>query len=443
MAETAARSRDRNLVAALAATLALIVAAMAIPALTGWQVHVTSFPPLRAIWDPRVGVGTVPAIVLAVLGSLYAVRYAEALSWRRLLITVWVVGVLWMLALALVDGFSGVGRHLEDHSEYLRTARATANLPHALAVYIDRIPQSANPHWVTHLAGHPPGALTFFVVLARLGLADYGTAAVIISLLAATTAVAVMMTVRTLGAEDLARKAAPFLVLGPFALWQCASADAMFAAVAAWGIAALAVAATRTGVVMIGWGLTSGVLLGYAVMLSYGLPLLGLLAVAVLVLAGSWRPLIPTVLAACAVVGTYAAYGFVWWQALGPLHDRYWIGIAHQRPGGYFIWANLAALALSAGPLVGPGLMATFRRRVEADQGQVRVIRWLVGAAVLMVLAADASQMSKAEVERIWLPFIPWLLLGTALLPRRWRRGGLVLQVLTALLLQHLLDTLW
>ena len=42
-----------------------------------------------------------------------------------------------------------------------------------------------------------------------------------------------------------------------------------------------------------------------------------------------------------------------------------------------------------------------------------------------MVVVADLSLMSRAEVERIWLPFVPWLLVGCALLPDRWRRWGL------------------
>ena len=46
-----------------------------------------------------------------------------------------------------------------------------------------------------------------------------------------------------------------------------------------------------------------------------------------------------------------------------------------------------------------------------------------------MVALADASGMSKAEVERIWLPFVPWLTISCALLPERWRRWGLGLQV--------------
>jgi hypothetical protein len=51
--------------------------------------------------------------------------------------------------------------------------------------------------------------------------------------------------------------------------------------------------------------------------------------------------------------------------------------------------------------------------------------------------------MSKAEVERIWLPFVPWLLLSTAALPPRCRRPVLLLQVATALVVQTLLDTTW
>jgi hypothetical protein len=51
--------------------------------------------------------------------------------------------------------------------------------------------------------------------------------------------------------------------------------------------------------------------------------------------------------------------------------------------------------------------------------------------------------MSKAEVERIWLPFVPWLTLSLALLPGGWRRWGLALQVVAALLVQHLLYTSW
>jgi hypothetical protein len=418
---------------------------MAVPAATGWDVHVRHFPPLHADWDPRAGPGTLPAVLLAILAGRHAVDLAERLPWRRLLVAAYVAGLGWMVALATVDGRGGVGAILGTPYEYLRTARATTDLPHTLDTFTSRIPYDALPsNWPVHVAGHPPGALTFFVALVRLGLGSDLAAGLVVTAFAAGTAVAVLVTLRALGAEAVARRAAPFRVLGPAAVWQCVSADGMFAAVAAAGIAALALAASgsdRSSRVRLGWSVLAGLLLGYAVMLSYGLALLGLLAVAVLVVARSWWPLVPAAVAAAGVVLAFAAYGFVWWEALGPLHQRYWDGVASRRPAAYWTWGDLAALVVSAGPLVGAGL-AQLAVGARSRAG-VRAVVWLSGAAVAMVVAADASQMSRAEVERIWLPFVPWVLISCALLPAGWRRRGLLLQLVAALAVQHLLATGW
>ncbi len=51
--------------------------------------------------------------------------------------------------------------------------------------------------------------------------------------------------------------------------------------------------------------------------------------------------------------------------------------------------------------------------------------------------------MSKSEVERIWLIFVPWLLVSCAFLPDGWRRWGLAGQLASALVVQHLLYTTW
>jgi methylthioxylose transferase len=67
----------------------------------------------------------------------------------------------------------------------------------------------------------------------------------------------------------------------------------------------------------------------------------------------------------------------------------------------------------------------------------------LGSAGWLMVLGADVSGMSKAEVERIWLPFVPWTLLLVVLLPVRWQRWGLPVQAALGLLLQHLYVSNW
>lgn len=72
-----------------------------------------------------------------------------------------------------------------------------------------------------------------------------------------------------------------------------------------------------------------------------------------------------------------------------------------------------------------------------ASAGVVKLIDrplWcIVGPAVACVALADASQYSKGEVERIWLLFMPWLLVATASLLHK--RGRLAAQLATALLL--------
>jgi hypothetical protein len=64
-------------------------------------------------------------------------------------------------------------------------------------------------------------------------------------------------------------------------------------------------------------------------------------------------------------------------------------------------------------------------------------------AAVAAVVTATLSGFSKAEVERIWLPFAIWLLPACAFLPRRTHRWWLAVQALAALLVQHVLATNW
>ena len=153
-------------------------------------------------------------------------------------------------------------------------------------------------------------------------------------------------------------------------------------------------------------------------------------------LGRSWRPLPVAAAAALLVVLAFAAYGFAWWEAFPVLRERYWDGIASDRPGAYWTWGNLGALLVCTGPLLGAGLAALRR-------GSDRVVLLLAGAAATSIAIADLSQMSRAEVERIWLPFVPWLMLTTALLPERWRRWGLLLQVVWALAVQQLLYTSW
>lgn len=440
------RSGRRGAVVGSAVAAVLLVAAFAVPPLLGWDVAARSdrfgLAPLHGYWEPGVGWGTVPALLLAVWG-VACVRVWSVLPWRRVLLTAYAVGLLWLLALALADGVPGLTRAIGNEYEYLPTARGVEDVGALLRGYVDRIPYSHPDNWVVHVAGHPPAALLFFVALDRIGLGGDLAAGLVVVVLAASVPVAVLQALRTLGAEAAARRAAPFLVLAPAAVFLAVSADAVFTAVGAWGLAALAAAAVagrdRATAGLLGWGALAGLLLGTAVMMSYGLPLLGTIALGVLAAARDWRALPVAAVTALAVVLVFAAGGFAWWEAYPVLVDRYWEGIAAERPFAYWAWGNLAALLVAAGPVLGTALGHLAQHRRRAD----RVVLLLVAGAAVALLVADLSRMSKAEVERIWLPFLPWLLLATAVLPDRWVRPALAVQVTAALLVQHLLYTSW
>ena len=444
-------------VAGWIACVGLMLTAVLVPQLTGWNVRVNSWPPLHGEWTPRVGPGTLPALAIAALLTWQAVRWVDVVPWRRLLLVTYLAGLAWMLALATVDGLDGIDEILEDDYEYLQSARKWVDdFPAMLREYVSRISYDAEPrNWPVHIAGHPPGAVLFFIVLVRIGLGSGLAAGLVVTAVAATTALAVMTTLRILDAEQHARRAAPYLAVGPAAIWQSVSADAMFAAVGCWGVAALAAAAVaqrRAGTAA--WSAVAGLLLGYLVMLSYGLWLYGLIAVVVLALGVTlraeqrWRPftwVLPiAALVATGVVGLFAAYGFYYWDAVPELRGRYFEGVGGRRPASYWLWGGLGAFGFSAGPAVGAAAgVLLWRARHRIRSASTRVVTWLAAAGFAMVLVADASQMSKAEVERIWLPFVPWALAACALLPDRWWRVGLALQLAAALVVQHLVRTTW
>lgn len=135
--------------------------------------------------------------------------------------------------------------------------------------------------------------------------------------------------------------------------------------------------------------------------------------------------------------------GFDWWEAYHLLVRRYYQSVGGIRPYGYWVWANLACAVLITGLATAAGLRRTgavlVRRRTEPP-GHV-ALAFLVSAALLALLVADLSGMSKAGTERIWLPFAVWLLPACAFLtrPRAW----LTAQAVLALLLNHLLLTGW
>ncbi|GHI06255.1 hypothetical protein [Streptomyces cellostaticus] len=435
----------RDLYAAAAATL-LVTAAVLIGRHIQFTRHTlfVHWPPVFAEWDPHVGPGTPAAVLLAAATVAYGPPLAARLPWRALLPASWAASTAWILSLALVDGWhQGIAVRLTTREEYLRVIGRFHDIPATLRDFTHHIVSGTPSPWPAHVAGHPPGATLTFVLLDRIGLRGGGWAGMWCVILGATACVAVLVAVRALTDEALARRAAPFLVLAPAAVWLGTSADAYFAAVAAWSLALLALALTRRS---LPWAAASGLLLGLTGYLSYGLTLIALIGAAVLLLGRDGvraRPaLLLALLAGLAVVPVaFTLAGFNWWTAYHLLVTRYYQGVGGTRPYGYWVWANLACTALITGPATAAGLHRTATSLARRpDPAGVR-LAVLVSAALLALLIADLSGMSKAETERIWLPFAMWLLPVCAYLPRP--RAWLSAQAVLALLLNHLLLTGW
>ena len=395
------------------------------------------FPPLLAQWLPHVGPGTPVAAVVAVAVVAYGPALAASLSWRRLLLAAWMAAVAWTLALALVDGWQrGVVERLSSGEEYLHDVPRVDSVREMLATFADHILTDQPVHWTTHVGAHPPGVFLFYVVLDRIGLGG-GAAGVVTVVVGASACAAVAVTLRALGAEELARRALPFGVLLPGAVWVGVSADGMFAAVLAWGVTLLAVGAAGCGAGADVAALGGGVLLGGTLYLSYGLVLGLLLPVAVLATTRRWRAAVFAAVGAAVVVGAFTASGFWWLTGFDRVRVIYAASIAASRPYSYFVWANLAALSIAVGPAVYAGI----RRALATPRPLPAAAAALVLAALAAIVVADLTGLSKAEVERIWLPFAVWLVVPCALLPRP--RAWLAAQAALALAVNHLLLTVW
>jgi len=401
--------------------------------------------PIFGYWDVHAGWGTVPAIVLAAAAVWWGTAVAQRLSWRMLTLCSWATACAWAFALAMIDGWQrGFAGRLTTRDEYVSQVPGITDIAATVRTFAGRIVDFQPNSWVTHVSGHPPGALLTFVWLDRIGLHGGAWAGLLCLLAGSSAAAAVVIAVRALADEQTARRAAPFVAVAPTAIWVAVSADGYFAGVAAWGIALLALASHGRVRFPALAGAAAGLLLGWGVFVSYGLILMGLPAAAVLASAPDWRrslrALGPAVLAAIAVAVTFAVAGFSWFDGYTLVQQRYWQGIAKDRPFQYWWWANLACVVCA----IGLGSVAGISRVFDAAAIRRRSGFHLVLLATLAVIVcADLSMLSKAETERIWLPFNIWLTAAPALLPVTSHRLWLAVNAAGALLLNSLIFTNW
>lgn len=386
----------------------LVIAGLLVAAavITGAVLNVTepgllfaAAAPLFGDWQPHLGPGTPAAVLIA---FLVVAKGPELARHRFALPIAYVTATAWTFSLAMIDGWGRFVTRLTTEDEYLHEVPGVTDVPAMLRGFAARVPDFQPDSWTTHVSGHPPGALLTFVALDRVGLGGGAAASIFCVLVGSLAVVAIPLTLKN-------NAVLPFLVLFPGAVWVGASADGMFMGVAAVGIYLL----TRKP-------LLGGIVLGWCLFLSYGLVLLAPLAIVAVGRRIGWA-----VAGALAVVAAFAVSGFWWLDGYELVKIRYYQGIGDTRPYWYWAWANLAALALVIGPAGIKGLGRD---------------RWVVAAGIA-ILVADLSGLSKAETERIWLPFAIWLLAGTTRLDhhRRW----LTAQAVTALAVNHLVLTNW
>ncbi|MDN3242952.1 hypothetical protein [Glycomyces tritici] len=384
--------------------------------------------PLYGSWEPRLDATLLAPLAAGALAIAVLPAAAARWRWRYVVIATAAAAVLFSTALALAHShpqtWSDLDNHYASHAHLVDDAGGLAPF---LRHYTEAQLEGAYP---VHLQSHPPGLVLFFWGAARIGLDGLVFQNAVIQIAVAAMAAAALMTGRDVAGERLARRAAPFLVVAPAAFWHN-NADLVFAGVTLSAAACLILATNRTGPRSAALTVAGGLLAGAGLMLSFSAALLAIPVLAVAIRRRRWSVLAGGGALAAAVVLAPLLWGYWWLEGLQVTRVRYYAGVAAVRGYWYFLFANLAVFALALGPAIAAALARLRDSRM-----------WIVvGSCLAAVVIADLSGMSSAETERIWQPFMPFVLLAGCALPRP--RVWLALQLAVAVVLAAALHVQW
>jgi hypothetical protein len=393
------------------------------------------FPPFYAHWQPYIGRLAVVAVV--VVGSTAALTPA----WARRTIRP-IVFAVGLYALALLLGTSlnvsrggvhdlwavfktGPGGSPAAYQEYLPGLPALA---HGVPYYVSHFP-ALIPSLPIHVKGNPPGPL---VALRLLGIGSPQALAALCIGVGALTAPLAYDLGRTLGGEERGRVAGVLTAFAPaLLLWGVTSADYAFATL---GLAA-ACLLVRPHPLQRTAGVFAAAAATFFSWLLFAIPVWAVLVV--LQREGRRRAVTLAVICALAVVVVYGtlgvALGYDPVATLRATAAAYRHGISRHRPYAYWTFGSPTAWWIGLGLPIG---WLALRATVSRDASALALFAVVVVSAIL--------GFTKAETERIWLPYVPFACVAAAaVLPIRRLSGALWLLAAQALAAQLLFNTVW
>ena len=395
----------------------------------------TDLPPFMLRWQPKVDRHAWVAIAV-ITGACTVAPASVGWRWRgwRFAALLYVVALALGLGVNLAhEGVRGwwamfaTGRHgsFEGEFEYLL---GLPLLRHGVGYYLHHFPALLY-YATTHIKGNPPGPL---VLLHLLGIHTAAQLAALCIVCGSACAPLAYDLGRTLGGEERGRVAGWLCACSPAALlYGVSSFDYLFAAL---GMAALCLLA-RPG----GRALAAGAAIAaVGTFFSYLLFAIPAFAALLALQRSGWRRALE-IGAACAAavvalnLALFVAYGYDPFAAVQATLSAYHAGAAAGRPYAFWLFGSPAAWIVMLGlPIAWFALQGLTRRDAAC------VTLWT------MVLTASVLGVTKAETERIWLPFVPIAAVAAAaVVPASRLRPAVTFLLVQALAVELLLFTIW
>jgi hypothetical protein len=266
------------------------------------------------------------------------------------------------------------------------------------------------PLTTTHVKGNPPGPL---IALHLLGIGSAAGLAWLCILVGSLCAPLAYDLGRVLGDERRGRVAGVLTAFSPcMLLFGVTSADYVFATMGVAVACLLVRPGTR-------WLIAGSIAAALASFFSWLLLAIPAWAAAVAARRMGWRRAALVCLACFVAVAVWngilwVAYGYDPFSAFAATHRFYVHGVATERPYAFWLFGSPAAWGAMLGL---PVLWLSLRALAVRDDAAL--------ATWALVLVAALLGFTKAETERVWLPFVPLACVAAAAaLPARFSRVG-------------------